>query len=163
MSLGWVLLGAQLGGSLLSAKSASRAAAKEAAQGTFQARYQGLMERYQIQHAAELDALQRREQYAQAVGSQRAALGFAGVSGGRTAQLLSARDRVEYERAQEYADTSTRLAMSSSEFQEQQNISGFRRVAKRKQEQASLDLFGDVLSLGQKGYELYQAGKAAKK
>jgi len=160
MTAAWFLFAAQAGGSLLQARETSRAAARDAAAGAFQARYQGLMERYQIQRQAEVDARTRQDQFAQAMGAQRAALGHAGVGGGRTARLLEARGRTQYGHAQLEADVSARLATRASEFQERQQISALRRGAKAAQRQAGFDLLGDFIGLGQQGMDIRTAQQA---
>lgn len=160
MSAAWFLSAAQAGGSILQARETSRAAARDAAAGAFQARYQGLMERYQIQRQAEVDARARQDQFAQAMGAQRAMMGYAGIGGGRTARLLEARGQTQYGRAQLEEDVSARLSTSASEFRERQQISGLRRGARAAQQQAGIDLLGDFIGFGQKGLDIYEARKA---
>jgi hypothetical protein len=162
MSAAWFLLAAQAGRSLLQAQETSRAAAQEAGAGAFQARYQGLMERYQIQRQAEVDARTRQDQFAQAMGAQRAMMGQAGIMGGRTARLLEARNRTQYSRAQLEEDVSAQLSTSASEFREQQRISGLRRGARAAQQQAGIDLLGDFIGFGQKGLDIYEAQRAGR-
>jgi hypothetical protein len=118
------------------------------------------MERYQIQRQAEVDARTRQDQFAQAMGAQRAMMGQAGIMGGRTARLLEARNRTQYSRAQLEEDVSARLSTSASEFREQQQISGLRRGAQAAQQQAGINLLTDFLGFGQQGLDIYEAGKA---
>lgn len=155
----WILLGAQAGLSLLQAQESSHAIRKSVREGAFQARYQSLMEQYQIRRAAEIDARERQERFTESLAAQRAALGFAGVSGGKTAQLLKARSRVEYERAQLEATVSAQLATSAAAFKEQQQISSLRLGSEQAMKQAGIDLFGSLLKTGSKAYDLYSAKK----
>lgn len=162
MSAAFFLLAAQAGASLLQAHETSRAAVQQVGAGAYQARYAGLMERYQIQRQAQLDTRLRQDAFARAQGAQRAALGYAGVSGGRTAQLLEARSRTQYTQAQSEADISALLSTTASEYRERQQMSALRTGARQAIRQSQVDLLGSSLDVGLRGLEMYETGKAKK-
>jgi hypothetical protein len=160
VSAQWALFAAQAGVNLLSARSSGAAAGQAIGQQIGAARIEGTMERIQLERQARLDASLRTERFSQAMGSQRAALGAAGVSGGRTARMLETQSRLRYQRAQGEADFTTMMQTRASEFRQQQRVRGLRQAGRQAGRQAALDLLGSGLSMGQTGMDIYQAQQA---
>lgn len=156
------LTAAQAGTSLLQAHYESKAIGEQTAEGIFQSKYAGLMERFQLKRQAQLESRARQEAFAQTQGAQRAALYAAGVGGGRTARLLEARSRTQYSRAQSEADISARMGTQASRTKRQREQSALRMGARQAIQQSSLDLFGNLLGSAQQvgqDYEAWEAGE----
>ena len=160
MSAQWILFGAQVGTSLLSASSRRRAARRQEAEQIRGAVIGGTMERMQINRTAREQESFRRGELARSLGAQRAGLAAAGVAGGRTMQLLDTTSQYEFRREQDFADFQHRMAVRSSEFRQEQTIRAARAGASAARSQAGLDLAGDLVNLGQQGFSIWEAGRA---
>lgn len=161
MSAQWFLLAAQAGTNILQSQMQRRAASAQAELGTARAELAGSMERIQIRRAAEADARQRTQRLAETVGSQRAAMGAAGVGGGgRTARLMRMRTQVKGRHEQDQADMQRQMQEDASRFRERSQISDMRAQARQARTQANLDLLGGGLSLGQDAMALREQQQA---
>lgn len=170
----WIMLGAQVGGSLLQASASTRAAREQAqmagrAAGVAagQAVYAGSMERFQIRNQAQYDEMLRRRGFAQAIGSQRAASASAGIIGGRTQQLIEARSQAAFTRELAQARFTEDMAVSSSRFRQESAIQAARAggasaamQAQQVSRQAQADLIGSFAKIGQQGYAIWDRGRA---
>ncbi len=160
MSAQWMLFAAQQGVNLLRQREQMRTAGARTGQAIGQARIEGSMERMQLDRWARQDARDRSERLAQAMGSQRAAMGAANVAGGRTARLLRVRSQLRAREAQDRADMQTLTQRQASEFREQQQVRGLRQQARQTRRQARLNLFGDAIGAGQQGMDLFEQQQA---
>lgn len=154
MSAAWVLLGAQVGVNILQFGMQRRAASARAGLASAQAEFSGTMERMQMRRRGEVDSRQRTERLAQTMGSQRAALGAAGVAGGRTARLLEMRSQVQRRFAQDVADENLRMGVDASRIRQRSGQSAIRAQARQARTQATLNLLGSAVDAGQQAYTL---------
>jgi hypothetical protein len=160
VSAPWLLLAAEVGMDLFAARSQLKQAGRAAGFGIGMARLEGAMERMQLQRSARDDAAARVSNLRSVTGAQRAALGAAGVAGGRTARLLELDSQLQFRRAQDAADFQTRMATTASEFRERTTISSMRAQARQAGRQAQVDMFGSILRAGQQGRQILQTSAA---
>lgn len=154
------LTAAQVGTSLLQYGASTSAAAENLKSQTFQSRFQGLMERYQLRQQAELEEEERARQLRSAIGSQRTATAASGVIGGRTARLLEAKSRARASRAREQAAVGQTMQQMASEHQERQRVSGFRQQAQQQTRQSGINLLSGLAQAGSTYYQGQQAKRA---
>lgn len=153
MSAAWILFGAQQGVNLLGSLSSLGTSRAAAAAARGQAQTFGALERFQIARVGREDAVDRQNRLASALGSQRAALGAAGVSGGRTAQLLEARSLLNAQQDQTRANLRNLTATQASLVREQGAVRGASAVSSQAGLQFGADIFGQLVS-AQQGYNL---------
>lgn len=149
-----VLAAVGVGVSLLQA-SRQKSAARRAAR---QTQVASAIERRQLQQQAEWAAEDRERYLAGVLGGQRAALGGAGVGGGRTGRLLAAQAQYAARVSGGRADYELHHRMQASRMGERTQVAGFRDQIR----QTDIDLFGSLLSSSSQLYgaaQDYSAGR----
>lgn len=146
---------AQMGGSLLGAKSQGSALRQQARD----AAYAGTMERAQMKEQGRADAADRQRYLASVLGSQRAAMASGGIGGGRSAALMAGQAQAGAARAQSIADYNLRMGLSASQRGQSARVSGLATSIRQTQ----IDLFGDLLSGGLDVHQAWEAEQAARR
>lgn len=156
----WVLFAAQQGVNLLAASSQVAAAGEAAGSAYRQSIIGGEMERLQLERQARQSAEDRQRALASALGSQRAAMGAAGVAGGRTARLLEARSRLRAQEAQQREDLATQTRLQASRYRQGAEERRINTQLRSRLQQSGLGLFGSLLGGAQQGMDLFDQSKA---
>lgn len=152
MALPMLLLGAKTGMDILSLFGQSAATSANLRMQQASAR----LNRYQQERQGMLLADERRRQFAQALGAQRAQVASAGIIGGRTARLLEAESQNTFVRQRQEDEMQERFGILQTE-QQQRALSASSRIAGR---QFGINLFGTVLGAGLQGRQILQAERA---
>lgn len=168
----WLLAAAQIGTSLLSAQSATKAMEanldaniERAGITAGRAAFAGPLERFQVRQVAESQGRARRDEFARSLGAQRASSAAAGIVGGRTQQLIEARSQAAFSRETALADQQTRFRILASREQEKAAMENARmqmsdagRAALAQGNQITASFIGDLVGTASDNTDLFTSG-----
>jgi hypothetical protein len=158
----WALFSAQTGVNLLAAHESAQRQGEIAGAQEAQAIVSGELERAQIRRQAQQSATDRQRALAEAIGSQRAAMGAAGVAGGRTARLMEAKSRLRAQEAQHREDLETQSRLAASQYGQRAASKRARERVSAAQTQSYLDFLGAGAKAGRQGMKLWEQQQAGK-
>jgi len=158
--LQWALFAGQVGLNLFQQRNQMRHQAEMAELQMEQQQQAGEFQRAQIRRAGEQDAADRQRAYRQTIGAQRAAMGQAGVVGGRSARVLRSESAVRRDRAQLRADQETSAQIQASHMQHAQQADVLARQLEQSADQALWDTVGMGLEAGQQAHGIHQQQQA---
>ena len=156
----WALFASQVGLDLFQQREQRHHQAEMAGLQLEQWQQAGEFNRAQIRRAGEQDAADRQRAYRQTIGAQRAAMGQAGVVGGRSARVLRSESAVRRDRAQLRSDQETSAQLQASHMQQTQQADVLARQLEHSADQALWDTVGTILNAGQQGHGIHQQQQA---